>query len=206
MNKLTAVFVFTLLTSGCSSSSNGTGTGNPPADGDSGVTQVASDSGATHTDSGTSTAEDSGTSVTEGGSSEPIGCQTSGSACTCIVSSSSNAPPPSPAGTCPGTQIPSAICCAGNGYPTADLSECQCQPAVCFDSGNDCVCATDGQGTAATCTKTYQYCCANVLNDGSINSCTCSNFACSSGTTQVQSCSAATMTCTGNEPRVTACR
>jgi len=143
----------------------------------------------------------------EGGASEPIGCQPSASACTCIVSNSSTAPPPSPVGTCPGTQIPSAICCAGPGYPSQDLSECQCQPAVCSDTGNSCTCAIDGIGTATSCTNTYQYCCANVLTDGSINACTCTNFACGSGTMQVPSCSPSVLTCVGTQmTKVATCR
>jgi hypothetical protein len=121
-----------------------------------------------------------------------VNCVPDIGACDCISESLGT----TPEGSCPGPTMPNPVCCAELGYPSEDLTTCQCRNYACVDTGQGCTCEFDSTGvaTGASCPSTYAYCCEDV-SLGQVQTCTCGDQPCASGQTPVTSCSTRPFNC-----------
>jgi hypothetical protein len=200
--KAVCVVLGILTAAGCSSASSGGGqTDSGTGFGQEGGSGSGSSSGASGSSSG-------GSGSSSGGG---IHCDTSGGpgVCTCIVRTSSTLPP-SPAGTCPGSTQANPHCCAQTGWPNQMGAECQCSNYACSETAALCTCSIDtspgAAGTQSSCMMSHTTCCQHTLSDGTVDSCSCTNFACQTGDTPVPSCSVSILTCIANGTKVQTCQ
>jgi hypothetical protein len=178
---------------GCPSSGGSPGSalsdGGPRSSGSSSSSGFSS---GTSNESGPASSSGGDSGTDEAAAAVTVGCTPDIGACDCISESFGT----TPEGSCPGPTMPNPVCCAELGYPSGDLTTCQCRNYACADTGQGCTCAFDSTAvaTGASCPSTYAYCCEDV-SLGQVQSCTCSDQPCASGATLVTSCSTGVFNC-----------
>jgi hypothetical protein len=70
------------------------------------------------------------------------------------------------------------------------------------------MCGIDTSGgteTQGACTMPHTTCCQHTLTDGTVDTCSCSNFGCQNGDTPIPSCDVSILTCIAHGNKVSTC-